>query len=121
MIISFSNCEYEAFSQGKALYESQCANCHNENGQGLRNLIPPLAGADYLETHKEEIACIIRYGIEGEMIVNGESYNSQMVGIPILTDVQINNIINYINQAWGNNYGLSNVKMVKEQLENCNK
>lgn len=119
LVIVVSNCEYEAFSQGKALYESQCANCHSENGQGLRGLIPPLAGADYLENNQEQLACIIRYGMQGEIIVNGTSYNGQMVGIPILTDVQINNIINYINHSWGNDYGQSNVKQVARQLEQC--
>jgi mono/diheme cytochrome c family protein len=57
--------------------------------------------------------------MKGELIINGEVYNGQMAGIPILTDVQINNIINYINQAWGNDYGQSNVKKVSQQLETC--
>ena len=32
-------------SAGQRLYTTHCANCHMDNGQGLRQLIPPLAGA----------------------------------------------------------------------------
>ena len=112
-------CEYQPYSQGKVLYDFHCANCHMQDGSGLRGLIPPLANADYLKNYQEDLACIMRYGLKGEILVNGKKYDTEMAGIPTLNDVQINNIINYINHAWGNDLGVSNVQKVKTSLESC--
>ena len=112
-------CERKPFAQGEILYQNFCSNCHMENGQGLEGLIPPLAGSDYLQREALNTACIIRYGQEGPIIVNGRRYNQPMPGIPQLTDVEITNILNYINQAWGNTYGYVPLENVRTQLERC--
>lgn len=112
-------CDYQPYSQGAELYNFYCANCHMEDGSGLKALIPPLAQADYLKDHQSEIACLIKKGIKGPITVNGTVYTTEMAGIPKLNDIQINNIINYINNAWGNDYGDSNVKKVNDALEQC--
>lgn len=91
-----------------------------EDGAGLKMLIPPLAKADYLKENQASLPCLIKNGIKGPIIVNGKEYSTEMAGIPSLNDIQINNIINYINNAWGNDFGDSNVKIVKEALEQCN-
>ncbi len=91
------------------------------DGTGLRGLIPPLANADYIKTDPLRMACIIRYGMAGEVIVNDTTYNQAMAGVPELSDFEITNVINYINQAWGNNYGYVKFQDVKQALENCKK
>jgi len=90
--------------QGHNLYDQHCANCHMEEGDGLRGLIPPLAGADYLRDNPREVVRGIRYGMKGPMTVNGMLYNEEMPGNVELSEFQIVNIVNYINQAWGNDY-----------------
>ena len=102
--------------QGKALYTTHCANCHLEDGSGLRQLIPPLAGADYLRDNPAEVVRGIRHGMEGPMVVNGVAFNHEMPANIDLTDFQIVNIVNYINQAWGNDYGLVTVDEVRGWL-----
>ena len=42
-----------------------------------------------------------------------------MAGVPQLKDVEIANIINYINHEWGNNNGYTTIQSVQKQLENC--
>lgn len=115
------NCQQKPFAHGKIMYENFCVNCHMEDGSGLVGNIPPLAKADYLTEHADQIACIIRYGMEGEIEVNGKKYNAPMSGVPQLTDVEIANIINYINHEWGNNNGYTTITKVQEQLKNCTK
>ena len=115
----FSYCNTNPYTQGKIMYENFCANCHMEDGTGLEGNIPPLANADYLQTHGGKIACIIRYGIQETIVVNGKKYTTPMEGIPQLTEVEIANIINYINHAWGNKYGFVKIQEVKSQLERC--
>lgn len=89
------------------------------DGSGLEGVIPPLANADYLEKYRLDIACIIRKGQSGEIVVNGQKYNQEMAGIPQLTDFEITNVINYINTAWGNDYGYTKITEVQEALKDC--
>ncbi len=91
------------YVQGKALYQIHCANCHIETGEGLKGLIPPLAKADYLQNHRGELACIIRNGLKGDVVVNGITYNQQvMLPNTQLNDFEITNVLNYVQTAWGN-------------------
>ena len=92
-----------------------------EQGQGLGQLIPPLAQSDYLIAHHGDLACIIRNGLEGEIVVNGKSYNQPMAGISEeeISDVEMTNIINYISNNWGNELGSTTLKAVQQQLDNC--
>ena len=112
-------CSVHPYQEGNRLYKVYCENCHMEDGKGLRGLIPPLSNSDFLINYKEQIPCIIKNGINGEIIVNDTTYNTEMTGIPELSDVQINNIINYINHTWNNELKESNIRDVKESLENC--
>ena len=120
ILFLITNCEYQPYSQGGNLYKNYCANCHMEDGSGLKGLIPPLANADFLKENQLQVSCIIRNGLKGSISVNGRIYETEMAGIPSLNEVQINNIINYINNAWGNNFGISNVEDVSARLEDCN-
>jgi mono/diheme cytochrome c family protein len=103
--------------QGHNLYDQHCGNCHMEEGEGLRALIPPLAGSDYLRDNPAAVVRGIRYGMEGPMIVNGITYDHPMPGNQDLSEFQIVNIMNYVNSAWGNDYGQITVLQAREWLE----
>ena len=94
-----------------------------EDGTGLKNLIPPLKGADFVKADPLRIACIVRKGMEGPVTVNGITYNQPMPGLreDKISAFEITNIINYINQAWGNDYGYVGYEEVKRKLEECGK
>ncbi len=106
-------CAEERKELGEKYYELYCANCHNINGQGLANLIPPLAQSDYLVKHIEELPCIIYYGLEGEIEVNGRKFNQPMPANTELSSQQIMHISNYILNEWGNEYR----KIYRQELE----
>ena len=90
-----------------------------DDGSGLAGNIPPLAQSDYVRQNQGQLACIIRYGMEGAIVVNGKTYQNPMAGIPQLSEFEIANIVNYINQAWENDYGYLQLKAVREALEKC--
>lgn len=113
--------EKERFPQGKILFENFCANCHMEDGTGLEGVIPTLVNADYVRDNQLLLPCAIRYGMEGEIVVNGRTYNAEMPGSPKLHEFEITNIINYINTSWGNDIPLIKHEKVREQLEACRK
>ena len=115
----FSSCQQKPYGQGENLYQAYCATCHMNEGQGLKSLIPPLAQADYLKLNREKLACIIRYGIEDSLIVNGKRYEQPMAGIDKLNAVEITNILNFVGSSWGNELEAFSLKEIEAQLESC--
>lgn len=90
-----------------------------DDGSGLEGIYPPLDNADYIKEDPLRMVCIIRNGMEGEIVVNGRVYNQAMESIPQLTEFEIANIINYINQAWNNELGFVKMSDIRKQLESC--
>lgn len=90
-----------------------------EKGEGLRGLIPPLANSDYVQNNRELLPCIIRNGMEGEIVVNGKTYNQPMAGIPEIPEGDIANLINFINMNWGNNGKFMSHEQVIQYLDAC--
>ena len=117
--MSAINCNSNPYSQGKIMYENFCVSCHMEDGTGLMGNIPPLANSDYLINNRDKLACIIRYGLTSEITVNGKKYETPMEGVPQLKEVEIANIINYINHEWGNQNGYTTIQQVMKQLKDC--
>ena len=105
--------------QGRLLYKQHCANCHQDDGSGLGKLIPPLAKSDYLRQNPQKAVCIIRYGMEGHVVVNGIDYNQPMPANRQLKDIEIAEIATYILNAWGNREGFVSVQQAQEWLKDC--
>lgn len=99
-------------------YEKHCASCHGLKGEGLKDLIPPLANADWLAENQDRFVCIIKYGMNEKIVVNGKEYEQQMDG-KNLSEIQIYNIINYVNSSWGNDFELTTSDKVLEQFKTC--
>jgi mono/diheme cytochrome c family protein len=114
-----TDCGSNTHATGERLYKKNCANCHLDGGQGLGGLIPPLAGADYLNLQRAQLPCILKNGISDTLLVNGKIYAENMPAAAELSDVDITNILNYVNQAWGNNYGVFQLDEVRDILKRC--
>lgn len=90
-----------------------------ENGEGLKQLMPPLKSSDFLKGNPGKVVCMIKYGHEDTVVVNGEIYAGLMPANPDLTEIQITNILNYINNEWGNDYGFTPPDSVFSWLNAC--
>ena len=121
ILIAFSTiyCQNNIYAQGERIYNTYCANCHGDDGNGLKNLYPPLNNSDYYKDHQDKVACIVLNGFEDEIKVNGKDYMMPMAGFSNLTDIDLTNLINYINNAWDNNLPEVTVPQVKKYLEQC--
>lgn len=78
-----------------------CVTCHLENGEGVAHTFPPLAQSDYLKNNREASIRGVKYGQQGELTVNGVTYNNVMAPMG-LEDNEIADVMNYIMNSWGN-------------------
>lgn len=88
-------------SPGKKIYTNFCMQCHLPKGQGVPNIYPPLAGSNWLSEKRTASIHAVKYGLEGEIKVNGKTYNNVMLPLG-LTDQEIADVMNYIMTSWGN-------------------
>jgi nitrite reductase (NO-forming) len=87
---------------GAALYKGTCSVCHQDNGEGLADVFPPLAQSDYLMADARRAIEVVLNGLSGPVTVNGKSYNSVMPPMSQLNDDEIANILTYSMNSWGN-------------------
>ena len=105
-------------TEGILVYKNNCANCHQNKGEGLASLYPPIAKSDFL-ADKNAVTCLIRYGQQGPIVVNGKPYNRPMPAQPQLSDLEVAELVTYIYNEWGNETKLTGVKDVTPILKTC--
>ena len=106
-------------SAGARLYQVHCQNCHMEDGQGLKKLIPPLKGSSYLANSPTDIPCLIRKGIDGPMEVNAVVYDHPMPANPQLSDEDIYQLMLYMYEVWVDSDVSISRESIQSSLEDC--
>ncbi len=90
---------------GAEVYNA-CTQCHQANGMGLAGQFPPLADSEYVNGDIRRLAAILLNGINGELAVKGQTYNSQMPGWKDnYNDEEIAAVLTYIRASFGNKSG----------------
>ena len=105
---------------GKKLYAGTCSTCHQNEGQGMEGVFPPLAKSDFLMADKKRAIEIVLNGLSGKVTVSGKEYNSVMPSMSQLNDDEIANILTFIRNSWGNKgdaVSATEVKEVREQTK----
>lgn len=100
----------EQYIMGKLLFEKTCAACHNENGEGLVPIAPPLAGSEWVTGPEERLILIALHGLQGPVTVNGKLYKEPEVQAVMpglkdnqeFTDEKLAALLTYIRNAWIN-------------------
>jgi mono/diheme cytochrome c family protein len=91
----------EKIEQGRHLFMSICAACHQPTGRGLPNVFPPLAGSDFLNADKSRAIQTVLFGRQGEVVVNGTKFNNNMPSFP-LNDQDVANVLTFVYNSFGN-------------------
>jgi len=89
-------------ARGAALFQLNCAACHQPTGQGVPHVFPPLAGSDFLLADKDRSIRIAIQGLSGPIVVNGIEYQGVMPTPARLEDREVADILTYVRSAWGN-------------------
>lgn len=107
---------------GSILYSTYCASCHQRDGKGDNSRFPPLAGSEWVKGDKQRLINVILNGLDGEITVNGQSWQGMMPAhAEFLDDHAIASISTYIRQSFGNKAGPVNsveVAEVRRKSEN---
>lgn len=94
-----------AAQNGKALYTSNCASCHQATGKGIPAAFPPLAGhfpAILAAGGRKYTINVVLYGLNGSIKVNGKTYNGAMPALGQLSDADLAAILNEVSTSWKN-------------------
>ncbi len=92
----------QQIAAGKTLFLGTCSTCHQLDGQGVAKTFPPLVNAELLLADKKRAIDIVINGMEGEVVVAGQTYNGVMPPWSHLADDAIANILTYARNSWGN-------------------
>lgn len=109
-LVIFVQCQETRYSDGKRVYEANCAHCHMENGSGLGEVIPALT-SERLKSRQNELPCLIRNGIDGESM--------EMPPHPHLNAVDLSNLIHYLFDQIGGDPVQVSINDIEAQLELC--
>jgi mono/diheme cytochrome c family protein len=82
-----------------------CVTCHQANGEGLPGAFPPLKGSGDFMGDCAKHAGIVINGLQGEIVVQGATYNGVMPPQGNLQDSEIAAVVTYERQSWGNTFG----------------
>lgn len=87
--------------QGEEVYGRICSACHGSTGGGLPGTFPPLAGNASVQD-AAYVEGVIRNGKEGELVVNGVTYNGQMPAFgDQINDEEIAAVIDFVQNRLG--------------------
>lgn len=87
-------CAVPAMAQdadGKALFQRNCAACHQVNGEGVPDVFPALAGNAFVQGNEKDVIAVVLNGRGGMPTFSKR-----------LTDQDLAIILSYVRSAWGN-------------------
>jgi mono/diheme cytochrome c family protein len=87
---------------GRAVFNQQCAVCHQPNGEGAAGQFPPLAHNPDLFLSPDYPARVLLFGLSGKINVNGQTFDSTMPPLDVLSDQQIAAVVAYVRSNFGN-------------------
>lgn len=107
----------QSIDRGAEVYQNFCTQCHRPNGKGIGKTFPPLDGSNWLTEKRTESIHALKYGLNGEIQVNGVTYNSAMAAQG-LNDQEVADVMNYIMNSWSNTQDeIVTVEEVKKVLK----
>ena len=101
----------ERILAGLNVYGRNCAACHMPTGTGVPGAFPPLVKSDYLNADVDRSIGAVLHGLQGEVTVNGNKFNSIMPTLG-LNDEDVANVLTYVYSVWDN----SGVEVKPEQV-----
>jgi mono/diheme cytochrome c family protein len=106
------------YSEGSVVYQTHCQNCHGQHGEGLNGLIPPLTDSVFFKTNRDQLPCIVQYGLKGKITVGKKDFEGQMPASG-LANIEVAQALTYITNSFGSKLGAFNVDAVNADVVKC--
>jgi mono/diheme cytochrome c family protein len=88
---------------GQRLFNQNCVACHQQTGQGLPGVFPPLDNTRWVTGSEERLIRLVLHGMVGPIEVRGNQYNGVMPAFgQQMNDEQMAGVLTFIRQAWTN-------------------
>jgi mono/diheme cytochrome c family protein len=98
--------------EGRVLYQTHCANCHQENGSGLKDLYPAISQPALWKSIKtDELTCLIKWGRKGT--------KGYMPGNTKLQALDIAEIQTFLREQWGPQKAIYSLDSTRFALKKC--
>jgi mono/diheme cytochrome c family protein len=98
--------EFKWQELGARVFDANCGICHQQSGQGVAGAFPPLAGhvaESFAQRNgREYLVRLVLFGLEGAIVVNGNTFDSAMPPWAQLSDDEIAAALDHVLSAWGN-------------------
>lgn len=100
---------------GEQIYSIRCVQCHQTDGNGLPDFVPPLRNDPVVTAHDpEQHIWTVLHGVQGKPI-NSKNYGGKMPAFAgELSDEEIAAVINHERSSWGNHAPLVKPEDVKK-------
>ena len=90
-----------SIKRGADVYTNFCSQCHRPKVKGVGRSYPPLKGSNWLTEKRIESIKAVKYGLKGEITVNGKTYDNIMAPMG-LSNEEVADVMNYTMNSWGN-------------------
>ena len=106
---------------GQVCYKANCSQCHGENGEGIKSLVPPINGSDFAAQNIDSLPCWLKFGLNHTITVKNVSYDQPMYPFDTmrLDEVQIANLINYMSKTYIKIDKEVNPQWVRDRWKQC--
>ncbi|MFC7337698.1 PVC-type heme-binding CxxCH protein [Haloferula chungangensis] len=100
----------KTYELGRTIFnkEGSCVTCHQESGDGLKEIYPPISSGEWVTGDKDRLIKLVLHGIWGKIEVNGKVYDPEK-GVPPMTavgamfnDKEVAAVLTYVRSSWGN-------------------
>ena len=98
---------------GGEVYKKYCISCHQADGGGVPNLIPPLIKTAYVSGDKERLIKIVLNGLNENIEIDGDYFSNPMPPLKTLKDQEIADVLTYIRNNFGNKFSAVSAAKVK--------
>jgi mono/diheme cytochrome c family protein len=117
-VLAYSVCRAEADPQ--ALFDSNCALCHQKGGVGVRGQFPRLAGRIGAiaanPTGRLYLQHVVLFGIAGRIEVDGQSLVGVMPSFGQLSDGDLAALLNYVTRLGASGSGEAEAPFTAAEL-----
>ena len=106
--------EAQLMATGNKVYGQYCVACHQTDGKGVPGAFPTLVQTEWVNGDNTRLISVVLNGLQGEITVNGETYNGVMTPHGFLSDEEVAGVLTYVRQSFGNDSELISVEEVAE-------